>query len=91
MTVTIDLEPELAARLQEQARARALTLTDYLAKLVEDAADVVRSQAAAALLAGWENEDATDDPAELETRRDEWEALKIAMNERHSSDRILFP
>ena len=60
------------------------------AKLVEDAPGATRNQAAAALLDGWENEDATNDPAELEARRAEWEALKTAINEARSSDRILF-
>jgi hypothetical protein len=90
MTVTIDLKPELEARLQEQARARALTLDDYVAKLVEEAAGAAKNRAAMELLASWETEDATEDTAELEARRADWEALKAAMNEGRSSDRALF-
>ena len=85
MTVTIDLKPDLEARLQEQARASELTLADYLVKLVEEAAGAARNQAAAALLATWDKEDATDDPAEIDARRAEWEALKVALNEARSS------
>ncbi len=43
------------------------------------------------LLAAWDEGDRTDDPAELEARREEWDALKKAMNESHSSDRPVFP
>jgi hypothetical protein len=46
---------------------------------------------AVSLLKAWEAEDATDDPAELEARRDDWEATKASLNESHSSDRRLFP
>jgi hypothetical protein len=91
MTVTIDLRPEIASVLQERARARALTLDDYLAELVEAAAGAARQQAAVELLTTWENEDATADAAELDVRQAEWEAFKSALNEGHSSDRALFP
>jgi hypothetical protein len=91
MTITIDLKPELTARLAEQAKASGLALADYLAKLVEQAAGATRNQAAAELLKSWESEDLTEEPAELEARRAEWEETKAAMNESHPSSRILFP
>ena len=47
--------------------------------------------AALALLDAWEKEDATDDREELEKRLSEWTSLEAAMNEGHSSQRILFP
>jgi hypothetical protein len=90
MTVTIDLRPEVASALQEQARASALTLDDYLARLVEAAAGPVRKPAAVDLLTSWANEDATTDAAEIEARQASFEAMKNAMNEGHSSDRALF-
>ena len=37
------------------------------------------------------HEHATDDPAELAARRDDWETTKAHLNESHSSDRKLFP
>lgn len=46
---------------------------------------------AVSLLSAWEAEDATDDPAELEARRADWEATKASLNESHGSDRELFP
>ena len=38
MTVTLDLKPEVEARLQEQARARGLDFEEHLNRVLEEAA-----------------------------------------------------
>jgi predicted DNA-binding protein len=91
MSVSIDLPPEVEARVQRLAAESGLTPSAYLRKLVEEAVLKDRGAQAAALLMAWDAEDRTDDPAEHKARREEWEELKTAMNESHSSDRILFP
>ncbi len=50
-----------------------------------------RKGRAVSLLEAWAAEDATDDPAELEARRADWEATRASLNDGHSSDRRLFP
>jgi hypothetical protein len=44
----------------------------------------------AALLGQWSDEDATDDPKEIEARERDLEELKSALNANHSSLRKLF-
>ena len=74
MTVVLEFEPALDARLRELARASGLTVEKYLASLIERSLPAVRSSAAVALLEGWEKEDATADrdapPSSHESRRE---------------------
>jgi hypothetical protein len=91
MTVTLDLKPELDALLQDLARASGLTVEEYLQRWIEESVPPRDNRSAVALLERWAAEDSTQDPAELESRRSEWRAFKAAMNEAHSSDRILYP
>lgn len=91
MTVAIDLPPALLVRVEAHAQERGITLAEYLATLIEAALPAEPNVRAVSLLKAWEAEDATDDPAELEARRDDWEATKASLNEGHSSDRRLFP
>ncbi len=91
MTFNLNLRSELDARLREDAAASGLTVEQYLAQLIETSVPVCRSEAALALLDAWEKEDATDDREELEKRRADWTEFKTALNEGHSSKRILFP
>ncbi len=91
MTFNLDLGPEISAQLRADADARGLTVEEYLSKLIEEAVPMHRSKAALSLLDAWEEEDATEDGAEIERRRNAWTSLKAAMNKGHSSDRVLFP
>ncbi len=91
MTVELKLRPELDVQLRGLAEANGLTIEEYLATLIEDSLPKGRPDTALALLEAWKEEDATDDPEELERREIEWTAFKDALNEGHSSDRILFP
>jgi len=91
MTLALDLPPALLVRVEARAQERGLALAEYLAKLIEDALLSEPNARAVSLLKAWEVEDATADPAELEARRDDWEATKTNLNESHSSARRLFP
>ena len=91
MTLAIDLPPVLLVRAEARAQERGMALGEYLAKLIEEALPPEPNARAVSLLRAWETEDATDDPAELEARRADWEATKADLNEGHGSDRKLFP
>ncbi len=91
MTFNLNLRPDLGAQLQKSARAHGQTVEQYLSRLIEEAVPVSRDEAALALLDAWEQEDSTGDREELEKRRREWASFKAALNEGHSSERILFP
>lgn len=89
--MNIELPPEVEARVCRLAEESGLTPSAYVRKLVEDTVLKERGARARALLVAWDEEDQTDDPAEVQARSDAWQAFKEAMNESHSSDRILFP
>jgi hypothetical protein len=84
--MTIQLPPEVEARLSEEAHRRGVAPTDFAAKLIEQglprsaAPGAGPNQAAIELLKRWEQENATDDPAELARRQKEYEEFKEAMN-----------
>jgi glutamate synthase domain-containing protein 3 len=91
MTVTIELRHDLDTHLRQLAEEQGMEMEEFLAELIEKAVPAMGSRAGVELLAAWDREDATQDPEELEERQLEWDAMKKAMNESHSSDRILFP
>ncbi len=91
MTLAIDLPPVLLVRVEARAQERGMGLAEYVAKLIEEALPAEPNTRGVSLLKAWEAEDATDDPAELEARRADWEATKADLNENHGSDRKLFP
>ena len=43
------------------------------------------------MLRQWREEDKTDDPKEIAQRQAELEELMAAMNESHTSNRVIFP
>ena len=69
MTVRLELDPDVAARIGAQAAARGLSVEAYLQSLIEIAARTgPPGSATIALLDAWAAEDETNDPAELERR-----------------------
>lgn len=95
MTVTIDLPPDEERRLAHRAAAQGQDVAAYVrAVLMQDlAAAPSPNQATLKLLAQWDKEDATDDPAELERRRQEGEDLirNLNRNREEVGARKLFP
>lgn len=90
----IPLDPELERRLRDQASRQGVDAAEYARLLLEQhlpPAERAADQATLDLFARWDAEDATDDPAEISRRQAEWEELKRALNESHSSNRRLFP
>jgi hypothetical protein len=96
MTVTIDLPPDEERKLARRAAAQGQDLAGYIRTvLLQDLAAVAPSpnQATLKLLAQWDEEDATDDAAELERRRQEGEELLRSLNRNREEvgARKLFP
>ena len=81
--ITLDLTPTEEARISTVARQIGLAPAEYVKKLVTEhlppaaAAPTVdeENQALIALLQSWREEDATDDPQELQRRDDETNTL----------------
>jgi hypothetical protein len=102
MTITLNLKPEVQAKVVRQAAAEGTAISDYLEKLIEETVDteprviysqeqLTKNQAALAMLDEWDREDETDDAEEITRRQAEWEQFKKGMNENHTSDRIIYP
>ena len=92
MNLTIDLPPELESRLHAEAVSAGLALNEYLLRLIESRLRLgTGDDSTLALLAAWDREDATDDPKELEARRQDWEDFKRGLNAAHSSARTIYP
>ena len=50
-----------------------------------------KNQAAIEVLRQWREEDKTDDPQEIAQRQAELDEFMAAMNESHTSNRVIFP
>ena len=70
--MTITLRPEVESRLQEAAKREGVELSEYANKLLDQALPHP-DQATLDLLAKWDAEDRTDDPAEIARREEEAE------------------
>lgn len=92
MTVRLELDPDVEARITHQATASGVPVEEYLKTLIEQAVQHDAPGAATrALFAKWSEEDKTDDPAEIEARNREFEEFKAAMNANRPGQRPLFP
>lgn len=101
MTVQVELSPEVEIKVAVKAAQKGLAVPDYLKSVIEeDVTPITSSQpdeessrnlAALEVLRAWRAQNATDDPAELDRRRQDWQEFKTALNDSHTSDRILFP
>jgi len=97
MSLLIELDPEVEARLQQEAAQQGVEPAEFARRLIEHGLLPVplteKQRAAMELLRSWSQEDATDDPEAIRAAEEEWEALKQALNEnrRLAGERLLFP
>jgi hypothetical protein len=83
MTLSINIAPDVERRLKEEAARQGIDAAEYAKRVVERSLPAVvgtRDQATLDLLAQWDREDQTDDPAEIERRNREFEELKESLN-----------
>ena len=92
MTLSIQLGPDVEARLKDAAERLGVDASEYARRLIEQSLPARNPPSALHdLFAQWDAEDTTTDPAELETRQREWEEFRNSINGNHSSDRIIYP
>jgi hypothetical protein len=94
MTLAVPISPQAEAKLRERAAAAGQPLDVYAARVLEAAAvnpPTGGEDATIALLRSWNEEDATDDPAELAARQREWDEFAASINAHHSSNRKVYP
>lgn len=95
MTLTVQIDEELARKLATEARRQGIDPQEYARRLIEErvghAEPACSNRATLDLLSQWDREDATNDPAELARREDELKELKKTLNENRGSGRTPFP
>jgi len=95
MTLTINIDPELESRLQEQAHRQGVDAPEYARLLIQQGLERPRAappnRATLELLAQWDREDQTSDPAEIARREEELQEIKRSLNENRTSGRKPFP
>ena len=93
--MTIQLRSELEFRLRAEARRRGMRAEEYIEKILSDqvpAEDApLPDRATLDLLKKWDEEDATDDAAEIERRVKQWEEFRQSMNAHSIADRTVYP
>jgi hypothetical protein len=88
MTLTLEIDPRLEARLRSAASVEGLKAEEYAVRILE--AQVPRTRAgnpqkARELLRRWREE------GDLDEQTDTWNALKEGLEENRLSNRKLFP
>ena len=94
MTLTINIPPETERQLKMEAARAGIDETEYARRLIEQALPQpkpVADEATLDLLAQWDAEDATEDPAEIARRQREWEEFRKSMNQNSISGRPVYP
>jgi hypothetical protein len=83
LTLKIDFPPETERRLKSEAARLGVDEAEYAKRVIERSLPptaVAADQATLDLLARWDREDQTADPAEIARRNREFEELKASMN-----------
>ena len=101
MTLTFHMPAEVAHRLAIEAARRGVDPPTLVATIVEQSLATgpaaaprwgpTPGEAIRAMFAEWAAEDATDDPAELDRRRQEFEEFKAGMNANALYGRPIYP
>jgi hypothetical protein len=94
MTLTINIPQEIEQRLKTAAMRLGLDEAEYATRLIEQSLPPVSQsvdQATLDLLASWDAEDLSDDPAELARRERDWTEFSTSMNKHSLSARRVYP
>ena len=90
MDLTVNLPEDAASELRLEAARQGIDAPSYASQIIRAHLPAARAEAARALFAQWDADDATDDPVELSRRQSEWEELRSALNNNRTSGRRLF-
>jgi hypothetical protein len=94
MTLTITIPQEIEQRLKTAAARLGIDEAECARRLIEQslpAATQSVDQATLDLLARWDAEDLSDDPAELARRESDWTEFRTSMNKHSLSARPVYP
>ena len=102
MTITSKSRPKAEPEATRPAATAGPTLQERIDAIIAEAVKNAppplsveeqrkKNQAAIEVLRQWREEDKTDDPKEIAQRQAELEELMAAMNESHTSNRVIFP
>jgi hypothetical protein len=81
MTLMLNIAEELTRRLEEGAHRLGLETSEYARQIIEsNLPSSANTRSLPELFAQWDAEDATNDPAEIAARNEEFEQFKQAMN-----------
>ncbi len=91
MTLTIHVTPDLEARLRDEASRVGAPPEQFVMDVLRARLTASRNSALIDLIRSWRQQDATDDPAELEARQRLFEQTKAALDANRDGERKLFP
>ena len=99
MTITLELRPELEARLKETAGRMGVSPEQYLEDCIDQIPKMAPEMApllgddTLALLSQWDAEEAARTPEEVEQAEAMWEELQASLNANRvaTGERLLFP
>lgn len=93
--MTITLHPAVQEKLLREASRLGVPPEEFARRAIEEKLaapdDSRQNQALLDVLDQWDREDATNDPAEIARRKQDFEEFKEAINSSHSSDRKIYP
>jgi hypothetical protein len=83
MTLIIEIPAETEHRLKTEAARLGIDAAKYASQLIEQGLQPPPAidHATLDLLAQWDREDETDDPSEIARRNQDFEELKLALNQ----------
>lgn len=92
--MTVKLAPAVEEKLLREASRLGMRPEDFARMAIEEKlspSEVARRHPSMLeVLDEWDREDATDDPAEIARRQQDFEEFKQAINSSHSSDRKIY-
>ena len=103
MTISLEIRPDVEPRLLDEATRRGVDPSAMVAILVDQGlsaasprptlstAEPGRGDSLRELFAEWAAEDATDDPAEVQRRQQEFEEFKAGMTANSLSRHAVYP
>ena len=93
MQLTIEIDPQLKSKLDEEARLREIEPEEYACRLIlKGLADGPNKRSRLlAMLDDWDREDMETGSADKQKAIADWEEFKASINAHHGGDRVIYP